>query len=167
MVQLRAQNTQESEEEKDKLTLHGSLQTDILTLVSEDRKIGTSKYDDKFMTNTYADLWLQSRHFQAGARLEYLEHPLLGYEPEFKGWGIPYFYVKGSTQWGDLTLGDYYEQFGSGLVLRAYEDRSIGIDNSLRGVRATLKPFKGLSLKLLAGQQRYYWHHRNLDSSSP
>lgn len=167
MVQLRAQNMQESEEGKDKLTLHGSLQTDILTLVSEDRKIGTSKYDDKFMTNTYADLWLQSRHFQAGARLEYLEHPLLGYEPEFKGWGIPYFYVKGSTRWGDLTLGDYYEQFGSGLVLRAYEDRSLGIDNSLRGVRATLKPFKGLSLKLLAGQQRYYWHHRNLDSSSP
>ncbi len=164
---LSTLHAQEANEEKDRLTLHGSLQTDILTLVSEDKEIGTGKYNDKFMTNTYAELQLQSRHFQAGARLEYLEHPLLGYEPEFKGWGVPYFYVKGNYKWADLTLGDYYEQLGSGLVLRAYEDRSLGIDNSLRGARLALKPFKGVNIKFLGGQQRYYWHHRNMDKSSP
>lgn len=43
----------------------------------------------------------------------------------------------------------------------------MGVDNSLRGARLALKPFKGVSLKLIAGQQRYYWHHRNMDSCSP
>lgn len=61
-----------------KFTLHGSIQSDVLTAVSQDNKIGTGEYDDKFMTNTYAELNLLNKYFQAGARLEYLDHPLPG-----------------------------------------------------------------------------------------
>lgn len=158
-------NTQEKKPAKWKL--HGSLQTDILTAVDEDTKINTGKYEDKFMTNTYAELHLLNRYFQAGARFEFLEHPLPGFDEDFKGWGVPYFYLKGNYKWAEVTLGDYYDQFGSGLILRAYEQRSLGIDNSLRGARLALKPYKGISLKLLAGQQRVYWKERNLSNSSP
>lgn len=164
---LHAQNADGQDNDAKKFTLHGSLQTDILTAASEDNKIGTGTYDDKFMTNTYAELHLLNKYFQAGARLEYLDHPLPGFEKDFKGWGVPYFYIKGNYKWAELTLGDYYDQFGSGLIFRAYEERSLGVDNSLRGARLALKPFKGVSLKLIAGQQRYYWHHRNMDSCSP
>ena len=150
-----------------KFSLHGSVQSDILTLPQEDEKIGTGTYKDDIMTNTYAELHLLNKYVQAGARLEYLEHPLPGFEPDFKGWGLPNFYVKGSYKGVELTLGDYYEQFGSGLILRSYEERSLGVDNSLRGARLVLKPLKGVTLKMLGGQQRYYWHHRNLDSCSP
>lgn len=150
-----------------KFTLHGSIQSDVLAFPNEDNKIGTGKYDDKFMTNTYAELHLLNKYFQAGARFEYLDHPMPGFENDFKGWGVPYFYLKGNYKWAELTLGDFYDQFGSGLIFRTYEERSLGIDNSLRGARLALKPFKGVSLKLLGGQQRYYWHHRNLDSCSP
>lgn len=150
-----------------KFSLHGSVQSDVLTFAREDNKIGTGTYKDDFMTNTYAELHLLNKYFQAGTRFEYLDHPLPGFESDFKGWGLPYFYVKGNYKWAELTLGDFYEQFGSGLVLRTYEERSLGIDNSLRGGRLVLKPFKGVSLKLLGGQQRYYWHHRNLDDCSP
>ncbi len=148
-----------------KWVLHGSLQSDVLTFTQEDDKIGTGRYDDKFMTNTYAELHLLNKYFQAGARLEYLEHPLPGFEKDFEGWGVPYFYLKGNYKWAELTLGNFYEQFGSGLILRTYEERSLGIDNSLRGARLALKPFKGVSLKVLGGQQRYYWHY--LDGDSP
>ena len=150
-----------------KFTLHGSVQSDILTFPNEDDKIGTGTYEDDFMTNTYAELHLLNKYVQAGARLEYLDHPLPGFETDFKGWGLPYFYLKGTYKGAELTLGDFYEQFGSGLVLRSYEERSLGIDNSLRGARMVLKPVKGMTLKLLGGQQRYYWHHRNLDNCSP
>lgn len=150
-----------------KFSLHGSVQSDVLTFAREDNKIGTGTYKDDFMTNTYAELHLLNKYFQAGTRFEYLDHSLPGFESDFKGWGLPYFYVKGNYKWAELTLGDFYEQFGSGLVLRTYEERSLGIDNSLRGGRLVLKPFKGVSLKLLGGQQRYYWHHRNLDDCSP
>lgn len=149
-----------------KVYFHGSIQSDVLTLAQEDNRIGTGTYEDKFMTNTYVDLNLLNKYFQAGARLEYLEHPLPGFESDFKGWGLPYFYVKGMYKWAELTLGDYYTQFGSGLILRAYEERSLGVDNSLRGARLALKPFKGVSLTVLGGQQRYYWQRRGWDDMS-
>ncbi len=157
----------QTEDDGKKFTLHGSIQSDVLTFPQEDNKIGTGTYKDDFMTNTYAELHLLNKYFQAGARLEYLDHPLPGFESDFKGWGLPYFYVKGNYKWAELTLGDFYDQFGSGLIFRTYEERSLGVDNSLRGGRLVLKPFKGVSLKLLGGQQRYYWHHRNLDDCSP
>lgn len=163
---LHAQSN-DTADDAQRFTLHGSIQSDVLTAVSQDNKIGTGTYDDKFMTNTYAELHLLNKYFQAGTRFEYNEHPLPGFDTDFKGWGLPYFYLKGNYKWAELTLGDFYDQFGSGLIFRTYEERSLGIDNSLRGARLALKPFKGVSLKLLGGQQRYYWHHRNLDSCSP
>jgi Family of unknown function (DUF6029) len=47
-----------------------------------------------------------------------------------------YFSVKlGSKREGlKLTVGNYYEMFGRGLVLKSYEDRNIRIDNNLLGV---------------------------------
>ena len=148
-------------------TLHGSVQSDILTFPQEDERIGTGTYKDDFMTNTYAELHLLNKYIQAGARFEFLEHPMPGFEQDFKGWGVPNFYVKGSYKGAELTLGDFYDQFGSGLIFRTYEERSLGIDNSLRGARLVLKPFKGVTLKALGGQQRHYWHKRNLSSSKP
>ena len=136
--------------------LHGTLQTDIL-VPQDDSKIGTEKTSDKVQTNTYLDLGLTSRYVDAGARLEYLEHPLPGFEKDFKGWGVPHVYVKGKVKGADLTVGDFYEQFGSGLILRAYEERSLGIDNSIRGARAKVSAIEGVRLTALGGVQRRYW----------
>ena len=144
-----------AQDDNNKLTLSGSIQSDML-VPQDDSKIGAVK-DEDFQTNTYVDLLLQHRDFEAGARLEYLEHPLPGFENEFKGWGVPNFYVKGKLSWAELTVGTYYEQFGSGFILRTYEERSLGIDNSLLGGRLVLKPVKGLTLKALTGHQRTYW----------
>ncbi|MBQ1758149.1 MAG: hypothetical protein IIZ94_00565, partial [Prevotella sp.] len=57
----------------------------------------------------------------------------------------------------ELTLGTFYEQFGSGFILRTYEERTLGIDNSLLGGRLLLKPTDGVILKVLSGKQRRYW----------
>ena len=140
-----------------KLTLSGSIQSDNL--------IPTGKQDDNsnedFRSNTYVDLNANSQYVDAGLRFEYLEHPLPGFENDFKGWGVPYFYVKGKLKNVELTLGTFYEQFGSGFILRTYEERSLGIDNSLLGGRVVVKPFKGAQIKALSGEQRRYWAHNN------
>ena len=138
----------------------GSIQSDIL-IPQEDKDIGAEKYDEWALTNTYALVNAQSEYVDAGARFEFLEHPLPGFEKDIKGWGVPYFYVKGKYKWAELTLGDYYEQFGSGFILRTYEERSLGIDNSLRGGRLVVRPVKGVQLKALSGKQRRYWHHND------
>lgn len=142
------------------VTLSGSIQSDIL-VPQDDEKIGTEHSDDKVLTNTYLDLNLGSKYVDAGARFEFLKYPLPGYEPDFKGWGVPHFYVKGHYKNVELTAGDYYEQFGSGFVLRTYEERSLGIDNALRGGRIVYKPVSGVTLKALTGKQRRYWHHND------
>ncbi len=144
------------------VTLTGSIQSDIL-VPQDDETIGAEKTDD-VLTNTYVDLQLLHRDFEAGLRTEYMEHPLPGFENDFKGWGVPNFFVKGrlgrldnGTTLAELTAGTFYEQFGSGFILRTYEERSLGIDNSLLGGRLVLKPLKGVTLKALAGRQRRYW----------
>ena len=137
------------------MTFSGSVQSDML-IPQNDEKIGAEK-DEDFQTNTYADLQLQSRYVDAGARVEYLEHPLPGFENDFKGWGVPNVWVKGKLGNNELTLGTFYEQFGSGFILRTYEERSLGIDNSLLGGRLLLKPTAGVVVKVLSGKQRKYW----------
>ena len=145
----------QAQNDGNKLTLSGSIQSDML-LPQEDDKIGAEKKED-FQTNTYVDLHLQHQFFEAGARLEYLEHPLPGFENDFEGWGVPHFYAKGKLKWAELTAGTFYEQFGSGFILRTYEERALGIDNALLGGRLVVKPTQGLTLKALSGKQRRYW----------
>jgi hypothetical protein len=137
------------------VTLHGTIQSDVL-LPQNDNETGAEKTDD-VLTNTYVDLQLQSQYVDAGVRMEYMEHPLPGFEHDFQGWGVPHFWVKGWLGCAELTIGTFYEQFGSGLILRTYEERSLGIDNSLLGGRLVIKPMKGVTLKALSGRQRRYW----------
>lgn len=149
-----------AQEQSDKLRLSGSLQSDIL-LPEKDKTTGASADDDHFLTNTYLDLKATSRYVEAGARLEYLKHPLPGFENDIKGWGLPHFYVKGRYKNAELTLGSFYEQFGSGFIFRTYEERSLGIDNSLQGARLHYRPWDGVAVKILTGRQRRYWKHND------
>lgn len=142
------------------VTLSGSIQSDVL-IPQDDEKIGTEHYSEWALTNTYVDLKLASKYVEAGTRFEFLEHPLPGYENDFKGWGFPHFYVKGHVKNVELTLGDYYDQFGSGFVLRTYEERSLGIDNALRGAHLVYTPVNGTRIKALTGKQRRYWEHND------
>ena len=144
-----------SAQEQTGVTLSGSIQSDFL-VPQADAATGAQR-DEAVQNNTYADLLMQSRYVDAGLRFEYLDHPLPGFEKDFKGWGLPHFWVKGTLGCASLTAGTFYEQFGSGFILRTYEERSLGIDNSLLGGRLVVEPVKGVRLKALSGMQRRYW----------
>lgn len=151
----------QTDNDDDQITVSGSVQSDIL-FPQSDSKIHTEETSDDVLTNTYVDVNVTSKHADAGARFEYLDHPLPGFEkPDFAGYGLPYYYVKGHWDKLEVTLGGFYEQFGSGFILRSYEERSLGIDNHLRGARVMAKPFKGVTVKALAGQQRRYWEYNH------
>ncbi len=139
------------------VAFHGSVQADVL-FPKEDDEIGTGKYDSDILFNTYADLNLISRHIDAGIRAEFMKWPLPGYEEGFAGWGVPNIYVKGRYKGLELTAGDFYEQFGAGFILRSYQERSLGIDNSIRGGRLKISAIPGVRLTALGGLQRRYWH---------
>ncbi|MDE6581456.1 MAG: hypothetical protein K2K47_02875, partial [Duncaniella sp.] len=138
------------------VAFHGSVQADAL-FPQEDESIGTGKYDHDILFNTYADLNMISKYVDAGVRFEFMKWPLPGYEPDFAGWGIPHIYAKGRYRGFELTVGDFYEQFGSGFILRTYQERSLGIDNAIRGGRLNYTPVTGVRLTALGGVQRTYW----------
>ncbi|MDE5749465.1 MAG: hypothetical protein K2H87_01690 [Duncaniella sp.] len=140
----------------DGVAFHGAVQFDGL-FPEEDDAIGTEKYSEKILFNSYADLNMISRYVDAGVRVEFMRWPLPGYESDFKGWGVPNLYVKGRYKGFELTGGDFYEQFGSGFLLRTYQERSLGIDNSIRGGRLKYTGITGLNLTVLGGLQRRYW----------
>ena len=151
-------NAQE-EGNDNKYIVSGSIQSDML--------VPTGKQEDgsneDFRTNSYAEVNVMSKNLDFGARIEYLDHPLPGFEVDrgFKGWGLANIYAKMHTKDFEVTLGNYYEQFGSGFILRTYEERSLGIDNSLLGARIVAKPFKGVRIKALSGYQRHYWSYND------
>ena len=143
----------------EKVSVHGSVQADVL-FPEDDYDIGTDHYKEKILGNFYANAGVYSKYVDGGLRLEYLQHPLPGFEkidPDFKGWGIGNIYVKGKFRNMELTVGDFYEQFGAGFILRTYEERSLGVDNSIRGARVKINSVRGLRLTALGGVQRCFW----------
>lgn len=142
--------------QKTRLVLHGSVRSDVL-VPQTDLQIGTTATTEHFLTNSAAQFVLTYGRWEAGLRYEYQQHPLPGYEPDFAGQGLPFAYARGRMGRFDLTLGSYYEQFGSGLVLRTYEEPTLGIDNHLRGLRLLVDAGAGVQLKALVGRQRRFW----------
>ena len=131
-------------------------------LSKRDTIIGSSDVPEKLLTNARADILYTNGNFSAGLRYEAYLGPMLGFNSQYTGQGIANYFVSYKTQTFAVTAGHFYEQFGSGMTLRAYEDRYLGLDNALRGVNVTYRPWKGVTLKGLVGQQRYFWDTKGL-----
>ncbi|MDE6234500.1 MAG: hypothetical protein K2M56_01970 [Muribaculaceae bacterium] len=140
----------------------GAIQTEFMVPL-QDEALMTQEYDSKVLNNTYFDFTLNAPYVSAGARFQFTKWPLPGFDektmPGFAGWGVPYFWVTGKYKWAQITAGDFYEQFGSGLILRTYQERSLGVDNAIRGGRVKLNPGKGLYFTALVGKERRFWEH--------
>ena len=137
----------ESDEPKRKRNLghlSGSFETNTIYYV-EDSKTGAVVPHNSYGSNNFLKLDYQLGRFSAGVQLEYYPHPLVGtpmqgYEYVMEGFSINNLtekYISWTDRNYSVTVGDFYEQFGSGLILRAWEDRALGFNNSLGGARVT------------------------------
>ncbi|MEA2041788.1 MAG: DUF6029 family protein [Bacteroidota bacterium] len=117
--------------------------------------------DDKVRTNAYANINYVRGKFSAGIRYEAYMNTMLGYDRRYDGHGLANRYVKYDGDFVEVTAGHFYEQFGNGLVLRAYEDKTLGWDNAIDGIRAVVKPYDGINITGLVGKQRKYWEYGN------
>jgi len=123
----------------------------------KDSLIGAPEVKERLLSNGYLNLNYSLDNFSAGLRYEAYLNPMLGYDPQYKGYGIPYRYASWQNDFLTATVGDFYEQFGSGMILRAYEERALGIDNAIEGFRVKLRPRDGVELTALLGKQRQFW----------
>lgn len=123
--------------------------------LNADSIIGATQPDSKGLLNSYMNVFYTNGNFKAGMRLESYLPRIQGYPNRFDGTGLGMRYVGYANDYVDITLGNFYEQFGAGMIFRVYEDRNLGYDNSMDGGRIILRPVKGLVLKGVYGNQRY------------
>ena len=115
-----------------------------------------------FGSNDYLKVDYNIGRFSAGVQVD-------GYLPALYGYDFYDYCQRDSklnmfitkyVQWEDanwgVRLGDIYDQFGSGLIFRAYEDRALGFNNSLAGARAHYNFNNMVNVKVLAGMPRLY-----------
>lgn len=109
------------------------------------------------------DGWLNLKYtnnqynFDAGLRLDlYLNSNLHNRTTAYSAQGIGTFYIRKRIPVANLevTGGYFYDQFGSGVVFRAYEDRALGIDNAILGVHLKYQPADYLRVKAFTGVQK-------------
>ena len=130
----------------------GSFQTDA-QYYFEDSVIGAPEFPEGMGANSFLNLIYTNGDFSAGMRVESYMPTLQGYLRE-TGTGIPYRYGRYSGNKIDVTLGHFYEQFGSGMIFRSYEAWGLGYDSAIDGARIKFTPVDGIDLIALAGRQR-------------
>jgi hypothetical protein len=123
----------------------------------EDPSINAEKVDEFMLMNAYSNIRYNKGNFTAGVRFESYLNILQGFDSNFNGNGIPYRFAQYNVNGLDITVGNFYEQFGNGLIFRSYEEKTLGIDNVMDGVRLKYSPLKGLSLKGFVATQRLFW----------
>ncbi|MFY8069585.1 MAG: DUF6029 family protein [Flavobacterium sp.] len=108
-----------------------------------------------FRSNNYLQLNYEIKKWTFGIQVEsYEKQALLNYYPGFDGTNVATYFAKYKSKKIEATAGYFYEQYGSGMILRAWEDRSLGINTALRGGKIFYKPTKDIKFKAFYGQQR-------------
>ena len=104
----------------------GNFQMD-LQMSKEDTVIGAEKVNEKALMNAFTNILYTNGDFSAGMRFEAYLNPILGFDKQYKGAGFAYRFASYKKDFLEITAGNFYEQFGSGLVFRSYEERNLGL----------------------------------------
>lgn len=132
----------------------GSLETNN-NLYVQDEANSSSVKDDRFGSNNYLKLDYYNNRFSAGLQLEGYLPALTGYPSELSKVALSNIYVNWSDEDFSITAGTFYDQFGSGLLFRSWEDRTLGLNNAICGVRAAYNYQNMVSVKALWGMPRF------------
>lgn len=123
----------------------------------QDSLIGAPKVPEKLLSNVFGNIIYEKGNFSAGARYEAYNNVMQGFDKRYKGQGIPYRFIRYKAGLLDITLGNIYEQFGSGLIFRTYYEPGLLYDNSLDGARVITMPHKAIIVKGIIGKQRNFF----------
>lgn len=132
----------------------GSFETNTV-YYNDDAKTSATVPDGKFGSNNYIKLDYHNERFSAGVQMEGYFPVLVGYSSELDGIGLTNYYVSWKDENYSLTAGSFYEQFGSGLLFRSWEDRALGLNNSIMGARVTYSYEDIINVKALWGAPRF------------
>ncbi len=141
--------------------LTGSFETNSIYYVDDSGlgDAGTAP-DDKFGSNNYLKVDYNYGRFSAGLQADAYLPALQGYEIGQQPGAHKFYLSSKYIQWQDnnfsVLVGDIFDQFGNGLIFRSFEDRQLGFNNSLEGIRGSYRFGNYVQLKALYGRPRLY-----------
>ncbi len=141
---------------QDKLSVHGNFQLDFQQYQA-DSTINSVVPDAQTGFNAYANINYNYGNFSAITRFESYLPGLQGYNAQNAGTGLAFKQVSYRNDLLDLTAGNFYGQFGNGLIFRSYEEKTLGYDNAMDGFKLGLTPGKGTRIQFFVGRQRLYF----------
>ena len=122
----------------------------------DDSKTGDFNFDNRFRSNNYINLKSYlNKNWNFELQIEsYQPSPLLNYSTNLKKTNISTFNVRYDNNNLNIQLGNFYEQFGSGMILRSWEDKDLGINNSIRGLNLKYRINNTINFTTLLGNQK-------------
>ena len=93
--------------------------------------------DGIFADNNYLKVDYYRNRLSAGLQLEGYFPSTVGYPFPMSNISLSNLYVSWRDKSYSVTAGTFYDQLGSGLLFRSWEDRTLGLNNALLGARAT------------------------------
>lgn len=138
--------------------IHGNIQFDA-QYYNPDSAIGAPPVPEKLLMNGFTNLIYTKGKFQVGIRYENYLNVLQGFDARYQGQGITYRYATFDADFLTITVGNFYEQFGSGMIFRSFEERGLGLDNAMDGVRVKAHVLGGVYATALIGRQRTFFDY--------
>lgn len=126
-VVLKAQT-----EEKGFLT--GSFESNSIGYVNDEKTFARVP-DGNFGSNNYLKVDYYRGGLSAGLQMEAYQPALVGFPSNLQGTKLANYYIAWNDEDFAFTAGTFYDQFGSGLLFRSYEDRALGNNSALLGAR--------------------------------
>jgi len=151
-----AQNDDPKKEDKGELS--GNFQTTNQFYVKDD-KIGasTTQYLHE-LSSTDAWLYLNYKYSGYNFNLRYdlfNNSPLLNPQEAYTASGLGFWSISKNINKLNVTIGSFYDQFGTGTIFRSFEDRNLGIDYAIQGARVIWTPNNDTKIKAFTGRQKY------------
>lgn len=138
--------------------IHGNVQFDA-QYYNPDSAIGAPPVPEKLLMNGFTNLIYTKGKFQVGIRYENYLNVLQGFDTRYQGQGITYRYATFDADFLTITVGNFYEQFGSGMIFRSFEERGLGLDNAMDGARVKAHVLGGVYMTALIGRQRSFFDY--------
>ena len=127
----------------------------------KDTKINAVQPQDKVGSNNFLKLDYNYKNFTAGVQFESYLPSIAGFPFTINQSKLVNRYFKYAATNFSVQVGDLYEQFGSGLVFRSWENRQIGINNALEGANIKVSPLPFINIKAVYGRQRKVFDYAN------
>jgi Family of unknown function (DUF6029) len=147
-----------AQEQTETSYLSGSLQANG-NFFLRDTTIGaanTPQYDRQlFGAESWLTLKYQRSGYDMGLRFDLFNNSnLLNPQGSFTGQGIGRWYIKKKIDNFNIGVGYLYDQIGSGIIFRAFEERPLLIDNALYGVNLSYNLNPDWKIKAFTGRQK-------------